>query len=296
MGLAALTNHLQYLFAGLDVPAAHVVFAAASIAPNANPDYGNDLSMPAQGVARTVDPPHARDNLYVVTNAVATIEGRRKRLNFRAMVKRIPSRFQKRTLLERLGIPVGGVLDLPEVVENLQDHPVTLSDFKLKPGIMTLDSFANATFTSEQQVLMCTPLFGGKNPNSTPKSLISASQGSRRLGGNCRRAEWRDFDVLYHGTKFPRMWIWTKPLTDLIDEWITPLDAEWGDLKFVKIAVRGDKRCLDGTILEAKELPLTLVVNSDHLSGVVDPPRLTNVRVVDASVIPLTAGVAIQSD
>jgi hypothetical protein len=27
---------------------------------------------------------------------------------------------------------------LPEVGENLQDHPVTLSDFKLKPGIMTL--------------------------------------------------------------------------------------------------------------------------------------------------------------
>jgi len=41
-----------------------------------------------------------------------------------------------RTLLESLGIPV--VLDLPEIGENLQDHPVTLSDFKLKPGVMTL--------------------------------------------------------------------------------------------------------------------------------------------------------------
>jgi choline dehydrogenase-like flavoprotein len=41
-----------------------------------------------------------------------------------------------RTLLESLGIPV--VMDLPEIGENLQDHPVTLSDFKLKPGIMTL--------------------------------------------------------------------------------------------------------------------------------------------------------------
>lgn len=87
----------------LDVPAAHAVVAAAGIAPNANPDDGNDLSMPAQGVARTVDPrtglrsystsayfdaeAHVRDNLYVVTNAVATIEGRRKQLNFRAMVK-----------------------------------------------------------------------------------------------------------------------------------------------------------------------------------------------------------------
>lgn len=29
-------------------------------------------------------------------------------------------------------------MDLPEIGENLQDHPVTLSDFKLKPGVMTL--------------------------------------------------------------------------------------------------------------------------------------------------------------
>jgi choline dehydrogenase-like flavoprotein len=72
----------------LDVPAAHAIVAAAGIAPNANPDDGNDLSMPAQGVARTVDlrtglrsysasayfdaEARARDNLYVVTNAVAS--------------------------------------------------------------------------------------------------------------------------------------------------------------------------------------------------------------------------------
>ena len=72
----------------LDVPAAHAVVAAAGIAPNANPDDGTDLSMPAQGVARTVDPDtglrsysasayfdaeaRARDNLHVVTNAVAS--------------------------------------------------------------------------------------------------------------------------------------------------------------------------------------------------------------------------------
>jgi choline dehydrogenase-like flavoprotein len=80
----------------LDVPAAHAVIAAAGIAPNANPDDGTDLSMPAQGVARTVDPntglrsysasayfdanAHARDNLHVVTNAVVSkilFDGRR---------------------------------------------------------------------------------------------------------------------------------------------------------------------------------------------------------------------------
>ncbi|KAH9042030.1 hypothetical protein EDB85DRAFT_1218084 [Lactarius pseudohatsudake] len=105
--------------ADLDVPAAHAVVAAAGIAPNANPDDGDDLSMPAQGVARTVDPrtglrsystsayfdaeAHVRDNLYVVTNGVATIERRRKQLNFRAMVKRIPSWFQKRWSRPRVG-------------------------------------------------------------------------------------------------------------------------------------------------------------------------------------------------
>jgi choline dehydrogenase-like flavoprotein len=41
-----------------------------------------------------------------------------------------------KTLLESFGIPV--VLDLPEIGENLQDHPVTLSDFRLKPGVTTL--------------------------------------------------------------------------------------------------------------------------------------------------------------
>ena len=82
----------------LDVPAAHAIVAAAGIAPNANPDDGNDLSMPAQGVARTVDPrtglrsysasayfdaeARARNNLYVVTNAVASkilFDGRKAR-------------------------------------------------------------------------------------------------------------------------------------------------------------------------------------------------------------------------
>jgi len=50
-----------------------------------------------------------------------------------------------------------------------------------------------------------------------------------------------DFDVLYHGTRFIRKWIQTKPLADLIDEMITPPaslqdDNEW--VKFVKSVVR----------------------------------------------------------
>ncbi|VDB91244.1 unnamed protein product [Peniophora sp. CBMAI 1063] len=52
-----------------------------------------------------------------------------------------------RTLLEELGIEV--VVDLPEVGENLQDHPVTLSDFSIKPGVETLDWLAlNASHAS----------------------------------------------------------------------------------------------------------------------------------------------------
>jgi choline dehydrogenase-like flavoprotein len=80
----------------LDVPAAHAVVASAGIAPNANPDDGTDLSMPAQGVARTVDPStglrsysasayfdanaRVRESLHVVTNAIASkilFDGRR---------------------------------------------------------------------------------------------------------------------------------------------------------------------------------------------------------------------------
>ncbi|KAI0034677.1 hypothetical protein K488DRAFT_83742 [Vararia minispora EC-137] len=45
-----------------------------------------------------------------------------------------------RTRLENLNISV--VLDLPGVGENLQDHPVTLSDFSVKDGVETLDWLA----------------------------------------------------------------------------------------------------------------------------------------------------------
>ena len=92
----------------LDVPVAHAVVAAAGIVPNANPDDGTDLFMPAQVVARTVDPntglrsysasvyfdanARARDNLHVVTNAVVSkifslMDGGRKPWYFRATGK-----------------------------------------------------------------------------------------------------------------------------------------------------------------------------------------------------------------
>ena len=50
--------HITYnnFLTDLDVLAVQSVVAAASIVPNANPDDGIDLSMPAQVVARTVDP------------------------------------------------------------------------------------------------------------------------------------------------------------------------------------------------------------------------------------------------
>jgi len=100
-----------------------------------------------------------------------------------------------------------------------------------------------------------------------------------------------DFDVLYYGTKFIRKWIQTRPLADFVDEMISPPaslkdDDEWA--AFVKSVVRTTNHPLGTTAMAPRSL-----------GGVVDPRLkiygLANVRVVDASVIPLTTGVAIQS-
>ncbi|KAI0066979.1 alcohol oxidase [Artomyces pyxidatus] len=72
-----------------------------------------------------------------------------------------------RTLLESLDIPV--VLDLPEVGENLQDHPVTLSDFRVVPNVVTLDTLGyNATFRAEQAELYKSSRTGALSYTSAP--------------------------------------------------------------------------------------------------------------------------------
>ncbi len=108
----------------LDVPAAHAVVAAAGLAPNANPDDGTDFSMPAQGVARTVDPrtglrsysasayfdaeARARNNLCVVTNAVASkivFDGRKaKAVEFQSDGKTYTVTVSKEVVLAAGGI------------------------------------------------------------------------------------------------------------------------------------------------------------------------------------------------
>ncbi|KAF5365844.1 hypothetical protein D9757_012803 [Collybiopsis confluens] len=53
-----------------------------------------------------------------------------------------------KTLLSSLGIKT--LLDVPLVGENLQDHPVTYSDFEVDDGILTLDDLLfNATFAND---------------------------------------------------------------------------------------------------------------------------------------------------
>ena len=51
----------------------------------------------------------------------------------------------KASLLRSLGVPV--ILDLPQVGENLMDHPVSISDFKVKDGVETLgaDAMSNSS-------------------------------------------------------------------------------------------------------------------------------------------------------
>ncbi|KAH9980184.1 alcohol oxidase [Lactifluus volemus] len=371
----------------LDVPAAHALVCAAGIAPNANPDDGTDLSMPAQGVARTVDAhtglrsysasayfdaeARARVNLHLVTNAVTYTVAVKKEVVMATGSIKTPQILElsgvgNRTLLESLGIPV--VLDMPEIGENLQDHPVTLSDFRLKAGAVTLDSLANGTFTSHHQAhfktnkagvftysvadigtitlqsmttpsefkamrasldkelaersltplqkgeegwveIVVVPSGGVLSPPQAGESYMTGvaiqqhafGQGSVHINStnihdppviDPRIADLRwDFDILYYGAKFLRKWAQTKPLADLVDEMIAPPaslkgDDEW--VKFVKSSVRTTNHPLGTTAMAPRSL-----------GGVVDPRLkiygLTNVRVVDASVIPLTTGVAIQS-
>ncbi|KAI0061360.1 alcohol oxidase [Artomyces pyxidatus] len=64
-----------------------------------------------------------------------------------------------KTILSNLGIDV--LLDFPQIGENLQDHPVTLLDFKVKDDVLTLDRLNyNQTYSYEQQVLYNTSASG----------------------------------------------------------------------------------------------------------------------------------------
>ncbi|KAJ7458970.1 alcohol oxidase [Mycena latifolia] len=52
------------------------------------------------------------------------------------------------TLLSSLGI--SSILDLPQIGENLQDHPLIANDFNVRPGFKTLDQLRiNSTFANE---------------------------------------------------------------------------------------------------------------------------------------------------
>ncbi|KAJ7458966.1 alcohol oxidase [Mycena latifolia] len=52
------------------------------------------------------------------------------------------------TLLSSLGIP--SILDIPQIGENLQDHPLIANDFNVRPGFKTLDQLRfNSTFATE---------------------------------------------------------------------------------------------------------------------------------------------------
>ncbi|KAJ7477416.1 alcohol oxidase [Mycena latifolia] len=52
------------------------------------------------------------------------------------------------TLLTSLGIPT--ILDIPQIGQNLQDHPLIANDFNVRPGFQTLDQLRfNSTFATE---------------------------------------------------------------------------------------------------------------------------------------------------
>ncbi|THH19403.1 hypothetical protein EW146_g1748 [Bondarzewia mesenterica] len=84
------------------------------------------------------------------------------------------------SLLESLGVPV--TLDLPQVGENLMDHPQSISDFRVKTGVVTLDWLVfNETYLAEQQRLYDTShtgafTYAAQVSGSWPlRSLVSAN-------------------------------------------------------------------------------------------------------------------------
>ncbi|KAJ7493611.1 alcohol oxidase [Mycena latifolia] len=171
---------------GPSVQAAHVL----GVPLNSNPDLGNRAGF--SPVARNVDqatglrryagnsyykPNAQRQNLVLLTGAQATkiLFGKTKAATgvqyivngttYTAHVKKelilaagslktAPllelSGVGNKDLLHGLGIPC--VLDLPAIGENLQDHPIMVSDYKLKASTITLDTLGNnVTFLLQQR-------------------------------------------------------------------------------------------------------------------------------------------------
>ncbi|KAI0309820.1 hypothetical protein OF83DRAFT_1071441, partial [Amylostereum chailletii] len=100
-----------------------------------------------------------------------------------------------------------------------------------------------------------------------------------------------DAEVLVHGSQWVRKWMETQPIAGLIDSELLPSlnvtsDAQWDS--YIRTVVRTTNHPLGTTAMASREL-----------GGVVGPDLkvygLNNVRVVDAGIIPMTLGVAIQS-
>ncbi|KAJ7479167.1 alcohol oxidase [Mycena latifolia] len=84
-------------------------------------------------------------------------------------------------LLSSLGIP--SILDIPQVGENLQDHPLISADFNVRPGFQTLDQLRfNSTFAAEAATEYATKRTGPMSYTfsffaTVPlQSVVSASQ------------------------------------------------------------------------------------------------------------------------